>query len=602
MYNDNTTSNIKRSWLKFTIPQLPEGAIISSANLRLQATNSSGATVNVKGSTNTSWTESTITWSNAPSYNSTVISNGKPSITAGPIDFDVTSYATASGTYTFVITQANAVQTDWSSKEGSTAPQLIIDYYVPSRTSPAAFQPTDDAYVYQGATSTNYGADSSLVNNNTSGSVKRSWLKFTIDNLPLHARITNATLRLHATNSSGVTANVKGSTNTTWSEDSLTWSNAPSYNSTAISNGNQSVTAGPIDFDVTSYATESGTYTFVITQASTTETTWSSKEGSTSPELIITFTTIPDYGHDTVIAAVGDIACDPSDPNYNNGLGQNGECRQAAVADVVTDINPDRLLLLGDIQYNCGGLSAYEDVFDASWGQFLPITSPISGNHERNATNGTDCDATSKAYGYRHYFQDAYHPPPIGANAGLWYSFDLPDNWHVVALDSDCSRSPNPCLSTGPQLAWLHEDLQEATASGKHVMAFWHHPRFSQGTHFDDDRQGVWWDALYSAGADLILNGHAHNYQEFGPVDPTGAADATNGIRQFIVGTGGKDTQGASNSTPSAATSSLIQKETTTHGALKLILHANSYEWQYIAVDGDTTNMASGSANTKATY
>jgi hypothetical protein len=52
--------------------------------------------------------------------------------------------------------------------------------------------------------------------------------------------------------------------------------------------------------------------------------------------------------------------------------------------------------------------------------------------------------------------------------------------------------------------------------------------------------QPIWWD-LYRAGVDVILNGHAHNYERLEPLDPKGVPDPQRGIRQFVVGTGGRD-------------------------------------------------------------
>src|SRR3712207_9448313 len=62
------------------------------------------------------------------------------------------------------------------------------------------------------------------------------------------------------------------------------------------------------------------------------------------------------------------------------------------------------------------------------------------------------------------------------------------------------------------------------------------HPLFTSGNY----RPGVpevkpLWEALYAAGADVVLNGHDHNYQRFAPQDPEGRADPQRGIRQFVV-------------------------------------------------------------------
>ena len=70
-------------------------------------------------------------------------------------------------------------------------------------------------------------------------------------------------------------------------------------------------------------------------------------------------------------------------------------------------------------------------------------------------------------------------------------------------------------------------------------MAIWHHPRFSSGEHGSDASVWPFWDALYRAGADVVVNGHDHDYERFGPQDPAGREDKARGLREFVVGTGG---------------------------------------------------------------
>src|SRR2546430_17726038 len=68
-----------------------------------------------------------------------------------------------------------------------------------------------------------------------------------------------------------------------------------------------------------------------------------------------------------------------------------------------------------------------------------------------------------------------------------------------------------------------------------------HHPLFSSGTLADATTQPLW-QALYDAGAELVLAGHDHNYQRFRPQTPTGVADPITRIREFIAGMGGAGT------------------------------------------------------------
>jgi hypothetical protein len=195
------------------------------------------------------------------------------------------------------------------------------------------------------------------------------------------------------------------------------------------------------------------------------------------------------------------------------------------------------------------------------------ITHPVPGNHEY---------ATPGAAGYFSYFGPAAGDPTEG-----YYSFDL-GSWHIIALNSNCSNVGG-CDQGSPQERWLRADL--ATNQNACTLAYWHHPRFTSGSvHHSDPRTEAFWQALHEFRADVVLTGHQHNYERFDPQSPTGSADPSNGIRQFVVGTGGKDlyTFGA---TP--APNSIV-RNSNTFGILKLTLRLTSYEWQFIPEAGKT--------------
>jgi hypothetical protein len=305
-----------------------------------------------------------------------------------------------------------------------------------------------------------------------------------------------------------------------------------------------------------------------------------------------------------IIGAVGDIACDPASGSYNSGDGTSTECAEKRTATAVASFSPDRVMTLGDNQYECGGLSAYQSSYgdSAAWGQFLSITSAIPGNHERNASGGTDCDATSKAIGFRSYFQTSYTPPPTDTNSGTWWSEDLPNSWHVIALDSDCSRTPNPCAANGQQDLWLQADLTAAVNANRKIFVMWHHPTFSQGDHGDSTNgvKTVLWHDLYTYGSShvqFVLNGHEHNVQEYSQLNEDGTANTANtGIREFIVGSGGKNHYSAN--LVSAADASLVSKDTANFQVLKLTLHSSSFDVAYTPISGGSTSMSNATYNT----
>jgi acid phosphatase type 7 len=123
------------------------------------------------------------------------------------------------------------------------------------------------------------------------------------------------------------------------------------------------------------------------------------------------------------------------------------------------------------------------------------------------------------------------------------------------------------------------------------TLAYWHHPRFSSGQHGDTAAVAPLWQALYEAGAEIVLSGHDHNYERFAPQTAGGSLDAARGIRQFVVGTGGKNHYALSSARPNSEV-----RDGDTFGVLKLTLGPSSYSWQFIPESGKTFS-DSGSAN-----
>jgi hypothetical protein len=270
------------------------------------------------------------------------------------------------------------------------------------------------------------------------------------------------------------------------------------------------------------------------------------------------------------VAAAGDIACDPADPAFNGGLGTNRACRMADTAELLSDA--DIVMPLGDIQYEDGALELYADSYGPTWGEWLPITRPVVGNHEYEQPD---------AEAYFSYFGAAAGTPGEG-----WYSFDS-NGWHVVVLNSECGIVG--CGPSSPQYEWLQRDLGASEAMC--TLAAWHRPRFSSGHHGGDASTAPLWRLLDDEGAELVLSGHDHHYERFAPQDATGSRTAA-GMRQFVVGTGGKN---ANRLEGDPAGNSLVRSDNTL-GVLRLTLDDGSYDWRFVPVEGSTFGDA-GSAS-----
>jgi hypothetical protein len=215
---------------------------------------------------------------------------------------------------------------------------------------------------------------------------------------------------------------------------------------------------------------------------------------------------------------------------------------------------------LGDNAYPHGSTQDYLNCYDPSWGLYKAQTLPTTGNHEYD---------TAGASGYFNYFGAAGDP------SKGYYPYDL-GSWHVVVLNSNCSRVGG-CDGTFPQVQWLKSDL--ATHPNTRTLAYWHAPRFSSSQ--TSTPLAAFWSALYKAMAEVVLNGHMHNYERFAEQTPGGVVKPGGGIREFVVGTGGEKLVSF---TTVRANSEV--REASTFGVLKLTLHAGSYDWQFVPVAG----------------
>jgi hypothetical protein len=287
---------------------------------------------------------------------------------------------------------------------------------------------------------------------------------------------------------------------------------------------------------------------------------------------------------DPTIAAAGDISCDPTDPNFNGGIGTATSCRQADVSNLLAKGGFASVLALGDNQYYCGGLAAYQQVYDPTWGRVKSITHPVPGNHEYLTSGGTGCDSSNlNGAGYFGYFGSAAGTPGQG-----YYSFDV-GAWHLIALNSNCSEAGG-CVPSSPQGMWLAADL--AAHPKQCLLAYWHIPLFSSGGRASPGTLPLW-QQLYGAHADVVLDGHDHIYERFDPQTPAGLLDPTNGIRQFTVGTGGSDHTSIASLAPNS-----VVDNTDSFGVLALTLHQASYDWAFEPAVGSFTDSGSATCHT----
>ena len=219
----------------------------------------------------------------------------------------------------------------------------------------------------------------------------------------------------------------------------------------------------------------------------------------------------------------------------------------------------------GDNVYGSGTATEFANCYDPTWGRHKARTRPAPGNHEYS---------TAGATGYFGYFGAAAGDPSKG-----YYSYDL-GAWHIVMLNSKCSAIGG-CGAGSAQETWLRADLAAHPATC--TAAIWHHPLFSSALHGNNSSVQALYQALYDYGADVVLNGHDHLYERFAPQNPSGGLDISRGVREFVVGMGGKDHYSWSSIKPNSEA-----RNNTSWGVLKLTLRSGSYDWQFVPVAGQT--------------
>jgi Calcineurin-like phosphoesterase len=256
-------------------------------------------------------------------------------------------------------------------------------------------------------------------------------------------------------------------------------------------------------------------------------------------------------------------------PQTFAGAGDIALCDQGNSIGVgkLLDTVGGTLFTLGDNAYMNGTFSEFENCYGPTWGRWKARTRPTPGNHEYH---------TPGASAYFEYFGANAGPPGLG-----YYSFEL-GAWHVISLNSEIDTGRNSA-----QGIWLQNDL--ATNRSKCTIAYWHKPLFSSGPNGNHPHMQPFWQILYQAGVDVVMNGHDHLYERFGPQDPEGRPDPRLGIRQFIVGTGGVPLYDFR-----TALQPNSERRMRQHGILNLTLMNDSYLWEFVPVSR-TADQDSGS-------
>jgi len=265
-------------------------------------------------------------------------------------------------------------------------------------------------------------------------------------------------------------------------------------------------------------------------------------------------------GMDPVLVGAGDIAT----------CAGSGDSATATVIHGVAGT----VFTAGDDAYQSGTSAQFAGCYGPTWGAFKGRTRPAPGNHDY---------VTAGAAAYFAYFGSRAGNPRYG-----FYAYDL-GTWRIYVLNSNCWAAGG-CGVGSPQERWLRADL--ALRPHGCVLAYWHHPLFSSGLHGNQAAVRPLWDDLYAAGAEVVVNGHDHDYERFAPQSPAGVA-TSRGIREFVVGTGGVGHY------PFGLVRANSQvRNASAFGVLRLTLHATGYDWRFLPAAGATfSDAGSGSCH-----
>jgi acid phosphatase type 7 len=569
------------SFVRFTVTGI--SIPIQTAVLRMYATTNGSGNGPAVYVTDTAWEEAEITWNNRPSHAAAALGNHDRITEETWVDYDVTAAVSGNGTFSFVLAADSSDAVTFSSRQGVQPPQLVITpvglstptvvsvpptVLVPSETAtsgasapggPTLIAAEADARVRESSPDENDGKGSTLRADGAGDSEIESFLRFTVTEVA--GPIQSARLRVYVTDNGTDNGPAVHTTDSSWDENSITWNNRPGRTSEALDNKDALGTNSWVEYDVTSVVTGSGTFSFVLVADSSDGVVFSSREGGQPPQLALSLT-----GGNTSTAVPTMIATGTSEDAVLVGAGDISECDNDndELTAQLLDAVPGTVFTTGDNAYNSGTLDEFNNCYGPTWGRHKDRTKPTPGNHEY---------ITDNASGYFQYFN----------NIPEYYAYDL-GTWRIYALNSEIDIS-----ATSPQMTWLKSDLD--TNPAQCVLAYWHQPRWSSGTHHgsDDDYQDLW-QLLYQSGAELVLNGHEHNYERFAEMNAEGAV-ASPGLREIVVGTGGRDLYEFGSPLPASEV-----RDFSTYGVLKVTLRADGYDWEFIPIAGSTFT-DSGSTN-----
>ena len=277
-----------------------------------------------------------------------------------------------------------------------------------------------------------------------------------------------------------------------------------------------------------------------------------------------------------ILLAAGDIArCDGTSKDQETAALLTREIGEAKGT-------PVRVIALGDLAYPNGEEQSFK-CFAKTWGQHRDVMLAVPGNHDWR---------TEKGRWYFEYFAKSPAMPEDKDRKG-YYSASFPETsahaWQLIGINTNEGYGEK-----AGQMNWLDGVLKDS--KNRCVLLFSHAFRFSSGDHGHNDLKSKVavpqahlkeaYKLLHKHKGSLILSGHDHHFEQFGPQNVNGKF-AKDGVRSFIVGTGGY-TPYREHKTFAPNSVKRIWK---THGVLKVVMYSDRYEASFLNIDGSTVKL-----------
>lgn len=277
----------------------------------------------------------------------------------------------------------------------------------------------------------------------------------------------------------------------------------------------------------------------------------------------------------------------------------NSTTKGIVSSEITNDANV-KLVAVGDLSYTSPYASNYP------WASWTGRTFPVMGNHEFDSVSGKGGQQPYDLFDGKNAAGNLRFPAITGANGvatyDFTYSYEVAPGWLLVVLNTNVANSARtdcaiqPCSTQAQHLTSTVTNWRNAHGGKGCVVVAMHTARFSSMFSSSTDNE-PWtptvdaiWKAAVGQQVDVVLQSHAHVYEEF-PKLGAGGCNAATGTKLFTVGSGGRG-QVQPTKSNLTCTTPIVARPSPVNGVLKLALYDGSYGYRF-ETSATTTEPAS---------